>query len=360
MRIFHWQCRHGPIGHPDSEPPDSELRSILLPESLCDATTDLRVQDFLRMTAEEYTREILFLGLDVDDPKRPDRKEWFSTMLDFVERGSHFGATFSSLQAGLAIDLTRLSMGDPSPSPSSIPVATSSALGTSGQPVSARAEPLNRFEFRNGRLFHLEFHADGRHEEDDILRKECVGLAYYELLLRNPGRDLESEHLYNFVKSKQKPEQFLHFSKQDVELIIAISNKDDSTTNRSPRYKGEPNGKIDQQTRIESLDRLKAIKLEKKKARDEGELGELRELEKEEQQIKTWLGQATYKGRIKDLGREHQAYVENTRKALQNALARIRRTMPGLANYLGRYVTPKLGRWTYNPPANVVFHFSDK
>ena len=25
IRIFHWDCRHGPLGHPDSEDPDSEL-----------------------------------------------------------------------------------------------------------------------------------------------------------------------------------------------------------------------------------------------------------------------------------------------------------------------------------------------
>ena len=60
------------------------------------------------MTADEYTREFLFLGLNVDDPKRPDRKEWFSTMLDYAGRESHFGATFCSLQAGLVIDLDRV------------------------------------------------------------------------------------------------------------------------------------------------------------------------------------------------------------------------------------------------------------
>src|SRR5208337_4232827 len=83
IRIFHWDCRHGPLGHPDSEDPDSELRRVLLPESLRDGTTGLRVHNFLRMTAEEYTRDILFLGLNVDDPERPDRKEWFSTVLDY-------------------------------------------------------------------------------------------------------------------------------------------------------------------------------------------------------------------------------------------------------------------------------------
>src|SRR5208337_3056305 len=134
--------------------------SILVPESACDATTGLRVQDFLRMTAEDYTRQNLFLGLDVDDPKRPDRKEWFSTMLDFVERESHFGATFFSLQAGLAMDLKCaeiLSTGTASPASSGIHVPSLSNVGTAGQHTLAKADLINRFERHDG-LFHLEFH----------------------------------------------------------------------------------------------------------------------------------------------------------------------------------------------------------
>ena len=364
VRIFHWDCRHGPIGHSGSEPPDSELRRMLLPEELCRRTTDLRVRDFLRMTAESYTRDILFLGLDVDDPVRPDRKAWFSTMLNHVERDSHFGATFASLQAGLAIDLTRhgemLSISDPSPSPSAMLDARPSDFGTSGKPVSARADLLNRFEFRHGLRFHLEFHADGYHEDDDILLKECIGLAYYELLLRNPGRDLDAEHLYNHVNSKKKPEQFLHVSKRELESIVGISKKDVSTTSRLVRGDTDQNGIIDRRTRGEVLDRLQAIKAERKIAKELGGLEKLRKLEKEEQGIKAYLNQATYHGRIKDLGPAGQSYVENTRKNLKNALIRIRKTMPGLADHLERHVRPKAGRWTYNPPADVVFHFSDE
>ena len=55
-----------------------------------------------------------------------------------------------------------------------------------------------------------------------------------------------------------------------------------------------------------------------------------------------------------------QSYVENTGKNLRNALARIRKKMPGLAGHLEQFVKSKAGRWKYNPRADVVFHFSDE
>ena len=362
VRIFHWDCRHGPIGHSGSEPSDSELRRVLLTEELCRRTTGLRVRDFLRITAESYTRDILFLGLDVDDPVRPDRKAWFSTMLNHVERDSHFGATFSSLQAGLAIDLTRhgemLSMGDSSPSATEL-VPRPNDAEANRKSVSATADLLNRFERRNG-LFHLEFHADGCHEKDDILLRECIGLAYYELLLRNPGLDLEAERLHSFGKSKEKPEQFLQLSKSGVESNAALSNRDVSTTSRALRGKREQDGRIDQRSRQNALDRLKAIKQDKDKARELGKFGEIPELEEQERKIKWYLDQNTYHGQIKDQGPVVQSYVENTGKNLRNALARIRKKMPGLAGHLEQFVKSKAGRWRYNPRADVVFHFSDE
>ena len=362
VRIFHWDCRHGPLRHPDSEDPDSELRRMLLPETLCQRSTGLRVRDFLRMTAEDYTRDILFLGLDVDDPKRPDRKVWFSTMLNHVERDSHFGATFSSLQAGLAMDskcTEVLSTGTASPASSGIHVPSLSNVGTAGQHTLAKADLINRFERHDG-LFHLEFHADGYHEKDDILLRECIGLAYYELLLRNPGLDLEAERLHSFGKSKEKPGRFLQLSKSGVESNAALSNRDVSTTSRALRGKREQDGRIDQRARQNALDRLKAIKQDKDKARELGKFGEIPELEEQEREIKSYLNRNTYHGQIKDQGPVGQSYVENTGKNLRNALARIRKKMPGLAGHLEQFVKSKAGRWKYNPRADVVFHFSDE
>ena len=229
----------------------------------------------------------------------------------------------------------------------------------SDEPVLGEADLLNRFERRNG-LFHLEFHADGCHEKDDILLRECIGLAYYELLLRNPGLDLEAERLHSFGKSKEKPEQFLQLSKSGVESNAALSNRDVSTTSRALRGKREQDGRIDQRSRQNALDRLKAIKQDKDKARELGKFGEIPELEEQEREIKSYLNRNTYHGQIKDQGPVGQSYVENTGKNLRNALARIRKKMPGLAGHLEQFVKSKAGRWKYNPRADVVFHFSDE
>ena len=108
------------------------------------------------------------------------------------------------------------------------------------------------------------------------------------------------------------------------------------------------------------MDRLKAIKQDKNKARELGKFEEIPELEEEEREIKSVLNRDTYHGRIKDQGSAGQSYVENTQKNLRNALTRIRKKMPGLAGHLEQFVKSKAGRWRYNPRADVVFHFSDE
>ena len=180
------------------------------------------------------------------------------------------------------------------------------------------------------------------------------------MLLRNPGLDLDAERLYSFGKSKEKPKQFLQLSKSGVESNAALLNRDVSTTSRSLQGKREQNGRIDRRARREALDQLEAIKQGKNKARELGKFGEIPELEEQEREIKSYLSRETYHGRIKDQGSVGQSYVENTGKNLRNALARIRKKMPGLAGHLEQFVKSKAGRWKYNPRVDVIFHFSDE
>jgi hypothetical protein len=179
-RIYAWHSTLVHLATDGEGVDDPSLRLTLLPKDGWRRRGGLRVQQFLAMSTVSYVQQILLWGLH---PTSQAQISWAQILRDRVTRNPVFGATFESLQSGLAMDVRSIaktlkeitSSGSDSTAVAARHPGVAPGMGTEAERSASDERPRGRF-FCDGENFVIEFTVGESKEFNHFPIKDHLGL----------------------------------------------------------------------------------------------------------------------------------------------------------------------------------------
>lgn len=346
VALFLHRCRLVPEPGRPAHPAGDEPPPPLLPEALWSRGrrdgAALGARHFRQLGFDEFIREQVLLGLR---PVTPAQQEWEAHVRDFALHRGAFGATFASLQAGLAIDPRRAAEPLDRVGATAEPTPTSVAVPAGATPAAdAGRERVNRFVCDVGKGYYLEYYPGPglKAEWGSFAFDQSRGLAYYWYLVHNPGRAMSAEELRDTIGAMTKGE------------MPGVTAEDPSVAHLSSG-RAERDPVIDYKTIQSAKEWLSNAQIELEVAENAGDWESVRKLESQRQQVQGYLDTASYRGKIKSLDETQKRARQAAVRAMDHALELIAPELPYLSHHLERNVVKEGHRWKYDPPDGTSF-----